>query len=57
MKQRWLRTPCALFLGGLVTAALNHLLMQPVYIRDLEEMGMTKYFQLDLDAEMMRKDL
>ena len=57
MKQRWLRTPVALMLGGAVTFAINGLFMQPMYVNDLREMGMEKYYELDLDADMMRKDL
>ena len=31
--------------------------MRPVYENDLNQMGMNKYFTLDLDADMMRQDL
>ena len=31
--------------------------MRSVYENDLHDMGMDKYFSLDLDADMMKKDL
>lgn len=57
MQKRWLRTPCACFLGGLVTLAINKTIMVPVYEKDLTELGLSKYYELDLDADMMRHDL
>ena len=57
MKQRWLRTPCALALGGMFTMTINYLVMQPMYLNDLKDMKMDRYFECDLDKELMRKDL
>lgn len=31
--------------------------MVPVYEKDLTELGLSKYYELDLDADMMRHDL
>ena len=31
--------------------------MVPVYEKDLKELGLSKYYALDLDADMMREDL
>ena len=57
MQQRWLRTPVALFQGGILTYAFNLGIMKHVYLNDLKELKMEKYFSLDLDADMMRQDL
>jgi len=58
MQKRFLRIPATLAIGGLFTYILNHLVLRPVYLNDLEAMGLTKkYFGLDLNADMMRADL
>ena len=57
MQQKWLRAPCFLALGGLTTYLINLIIMRPVYLNDLKDMGMDKYFELDLDKEMMKNDL
>ena len=57
MQQRWLRTPLALFMGGIATYTFNIVIMRSVYKNDLEDIGMNQYFELDLDADMMRQDL
>ena len=44
-------------LGGLTTYLINLLIMRPVYLNDLKDMGMDRYFELDLDKEMMKSDL
>ena len=31
--------------------------MRTVYLNDLKDMAMDKYFEFDLDADMMREDL
>ena len=54
MQQRWLRAPCALALGGFATYLFHIGIMRTVYKNDLTEMGMDKYFELDLDADMMK---
>lgn len=57
MQKRWLRTPVACFFGGLFTVAVNKTIMIPVYEKDLQDLGLSKYYELDLDASMMREDL
>ena len=57
MSKRWLRTPCACVIGGMITFAINKTIMVPVYEKDLKELGLSKYYELDLDADMMRQDL
>ena len=57
MQKRWLRTPCACLMGGLATLAINKTIMVPVYEKDLKEIGLSKYYELDLEADMMREDL
>ena len=57
MQQKWLRAPCFLALGGLTTYLINLIIMRPVYLNDLKDMGMDNYFELDLDKEMMKNDL
>ena len=57
MQQRWLRAPVALFQGGFLTYAFDLGVMRHVYLNDLKELKMEKYFELDLDADMMREDL
>ena len=54
MQQRWLRLPCAMAMGGLSTYALNVSIMRTVYLNDLQDLGLDKYFEIDLDADMMR---
>eukprot|EP00356_Strombidium_inclinatum_P007656 CAMPEP_0170501472 /NCGR_PEP_ID=MMETSP0208-20121228/38407_1 /TAXON_ID=197538 /ORGANISM="Strombidium inclinatum, Strain S3" /LENGTH=41 /DNA_ID= /DNA_START= /DNA_END= /DNA_ORIENTATION= len=31
--------------------------MRTVYLNDLKDLGMDKYFELDLDGDMMKDDL
>ena len=57
MGQRWLRVPCTVALAGLTTYGINRVFMQQVYLNDLKELNLDKYFELDLDADMMRADL
>ena len=56
-QQRLLRTPMACLFGGVCTYAINYGIMRTVYLNDLKDQGMDKYFQFDLDADMMRNDL
>ena len=44
-------------MGGLVTAAINKTILLNTYERDLKELGLSKYYALDLDADLMRQDL
>jgi hypothetical protein len=41
----------------MLTFAINKTIMVPVYEKDLKELGLSKYYELDLDADMMRQDL
>ena len=44
-------------MGGAVTLGINRTVMRTVYEKDIIDYGMDKYYELDLDADMMRKDL
>ena len=57
MRQRWLRTPAAIVMGLTTTYAFNLGIMRQLYLNDLKDLSMDKYFELDLDADMMREDL
>ena len=57
MQQRWLRAPCAIGMGSFAAYLLNLGIMRTVYLNDLKDLKLDKYFELDLDAEMMRTDL
>ena len=54
MQQRWLRAPVALFQAGLMTYMTNIALIRTIYLNDLKDLNMEHYFELDLDADMMR---
>jgi hypothetical protein len=52
------RYPAALGFAGLLTYAFNMFVLRPIYLNDIEEMGLAeKYFFLDLNADMMKDDL
>ena len=55
--KRYVRLPSALFFGGLLTYALNHLLLRSLLQQDLKEEKLDRYFTLDLNADMMKQDL
>lgn len=58
MKKRFARLPCALLIGGAFTFAMNKFVLKTIMLNDMEEIGLTKkYFDLDLNADMMREDL
>ena len=57
MQQKWLRGASALMLGGLSTYLINITIMRTVYRNDIKDLGLDKYTELDLDADMMRNDL
>ena len=56
-KRRVARWPLACFLGGLFTYPLNLAVFRKIQYNDYDELGLTKYLELDLNADMMRKDL
>ena len=43
--------------GGLITFALNATLLKTLLNKDLKEESLDKYYDLDLNASMMKKDL
>ena len=54
LKKRYIKTPTALLTGGILTYIFNYFILRPIYLHDIEEMGLAeKYFFLDLDADMM----
>jgi hypothetical protein len=56
--RRFARIPGALLVGGGCTWITNKFLFKAIYLSDLDDMGLTKkYFDLDLNADMMREDL
>ena len=56
-KKRVARWPLACILGGLFTYPLNVAVFRKIQYNDYEELGLMKYLELDLNADMMRKDL
>ena len=58
MQRRFLRLPSTIVAAGAMTYSLNYFILRPIYLSDLDQMGLTKkYFTLDLDADLMREDL
>lgn len=56
--KRYTRFPAAIAVGGLTTYIFNLFILRPIYLHDLEQMGLAeKYFFLDLNADMMKEDL
>ena len=56
--KRYTRFPTALAIGGVATYVFNLFILRPMYLHDLEEMGLAdKYFFLDLNADLMKEDL
>ena len=57
-KRRLTRYPTALALGGSLSYLFNLAILRPIYLNDLQEMGLSdKYFFLDLNADLMKEDL
>lgn len=55
LKKRYIRGPIALGVGGALTYLFNFFILRPIYLHDVEEMGLAdKYFFLDLNADMMK---
>jgi hypothetical protein len=58
MQRRLIRFPVVLSLGAGITFFINKVMLKPILLNDLNEMGLVeKYFELDLNADMMRDDL
>ena len=43
--------------SGLTTFIFNRLLLRDLYLNDLKELQLDKYFSLDLNADLMKEDL
>ena len=56
-KRRYIRFPTAFIIGGLCTYAFNQALLKTILDNDLKAEGLDKYYTLDLNADMMKKDL
>lgn len=57
-RKRFVRFPAAAGVSGILTYLFNYFILRPIYLNDVEEMGLAeKYFLLDLNADMMKKDL
>lgn len=56
-RKRYTRMPTALFFGGIMTYALNQVMLKKLLLKDFKEEGLEKYFELDLNADLMKKDL
>ncbi len=56
--RKYARAPISLLLGGALTYLFNSVVLKPIMLNDLEEMGLVdKYFGLDLNADLMKLDL
>ena len=56
-RKRYVRFPVAMCTAGLATYAMNVMLLKPLLYKEFKEAGLDKYYELDLNAEMMKKDL
>jgi len=56
-RKRYTRMPTAFVFGGLLTYALNLALLKKLLLKDFKEEGLAKYFELDLNADLMKQDL
>lgn len=56
-KRRYIRFPTALIGSAGLTYASNQFLLRQLLNKDLAEESLEKYYELDLNAEMMKKDL
>ena len=56
-KRRIGRWPCAFLTAGSLSYALNVAVFRQIQRNDYRELGLEKYYGLDLNADMMRKDL
>ena len=53
-RKRYVRFPAAFVFGGMCTYALNTFVLKSLLSKDLKEEKLDKYYQLDLNAEMMK---
>ena len=56
-RHRFIRWPCALLTGCATTFVFSRLWLHNLYHNDLTELGLDRYFDLDLNADMMKADL
>ena len=56
-QRRYIRFPSAFVISGLCTYAFNQGFLKMILDNDLKEGGLDKYYNLDLNADMMKKDL
>ena len=56
-KRRIGRWPCAFLTAGSLSYALNVAVFRQIQQNDYKELGLDKYYSLDLNADMMQKDL
>ena len=57
LRKRYVRLPLALLSSGIATYGLNQIFLKTLLYKDIKEMGLDKYFHLDLNADMMKQDL
>ena len=57
LQRKFIRWPCALASSAIWTFILNRFLLRDLYLKDLKELSLEKYFVLDLNADMMKEDL
>ncbi len=55
--KRVVRWPTAMAAGGLCVYLFTLVFLKEIYKQDLHELELTKYFELDLNADMMKQDL
>ena len=53
-QKRYVRFPTAMLFGGLLTFGLNQTFLKTLLLNDLKEEKLDKYYQLDLNADMMK---
>ena len=52
--KRYIRFPIALLISGFVSFGLNKVLLKSLLYNDLKEEKLDKYYELDLNADMMK---
>ena len=52
--KRW---PIAGLCGAGISYIFNFFVLRPIYQTDLEGMGLSKYYNLDLNADLIKEDL
>lgn len=57
LRKRYVRFPLAFVIGGMMTYALNRSFLTTLLENDMKEDKLEKYYNLDLNADMMKQDL